>query len=368
MNRIEQKFQELKSSKARKPSSLLSLPATLILRRPKNLVVAFEAAGVDIIELGIPFSDPLADGPTIQASFLRALNKGTTVKKILETVRRIRTKSSLPIALMSSYNPIFHFGEEKFVETCTKAGVDALIVPDLPPEEAHNLRRLARQYDIATIFFVAPTSQDERIKANTQASSGFVYYVSLTGITGTQKAVARSVVKQIKHIKRFTNKPVCAGFGISTPQQVKDIGRAADGVIVGSAIVKAIDQNKGNRNQICACGQSLCFFISESPKIIFMRRITQLPNKIRIVTKECKDRDSASIGVWVAAGGRYESKDNKGVAHFLEHMAFKGSAKYSCDETKQLIEGIGGNLNAFTAEEETCYYAKVPAGPSETDL
>ena len=214
------------------------------------MVVAFEKAGVDIIELGIPFSDPLADGPTIQASFFRALKKGTTVKKILETVKRIRPRSSLPIAFMTSYNPILRFGEEKFIKACAEIGVDGLIIPDLPPEEAQNLRRLAQSYNIATIFFVAPTSQDVRIQSNTKASSGFVYYVSLTGITGTQKAVAQSVVKQINHIKNFTSKPVCAGFGISTPQQVKDIGRAADGVIVGSAIVKKIEEHKGQRDLV----------------------------------------------------------------------------------------------------------------------
>jgi tryptophan synthase alpha chain len=125
-----------------------------------------------------------------------------------------------------------------------------LIVPDLPPEEARDLRRLAEHHDISTIFFVAPTSQDVRIKSNTKASTGFIYYVSLTGITGTQKAVAQSVVKQIKRIKRFTQKPVCAGFGISTPQQVKDIGRAADGVIVGSAIVKSIHEHQGQRDLV----------------------------------------------------------------------------------------------------------------------
>jgi tryptophan synthase alpha chain len=215
-------------------------------------VVALEGAGVDIIELGIPFSDPLADGPTIQASFFRALQKETTVKKILETVKSIRRKTSIPIAFMTSYNPILRFGEEKFIKACVAAGVDGLIVPDLPPEEAHQLRRLAQEQDIATIFFVAPTSEDERIRSNTKASSGFVYYVSLTGTTGTKQAVALSVVKQVKHIKRFTDKPVCVGFGISTPQQVKDIGRAADGVIVGSAIVKAIEQNKGNRDLVPA--------------------------------------------------------------------------------------------------------------------
>ncbi len=247
MNRIEQKFQSLKTQK-RKAFIAFITAGDPDLKTTAKLVLGLEGAGVDIIELGIPFSDPLADGPTIQASYFRALNKGTTVKKILETVRRIRRKSSIPIAFMSSYNPILHFGEEKFVKACADARVDGLIVPDLPPEEAQILRHAARRYNIATIFFVAPTSTDERIKANTRASGGFVYYVSLTGITGTQKAIARSVVKQINHIKHFTQKPVCAGFGISTPRQIKDISRAADGVIVGSAIVKAIEQHKGKRN------------------------------------------------------------------------------------------------------------------------
>ncbi len=251
MNRIEKKFQSLKTQQ-RKAFIAFITAGDPDLKTTERLVKAFEGSGVDIIELGIPFSDPLADGPIIQASYFRALNKGTTVKKILEAVKRIRHKSSIPIALMSSYNPILHFGEEKFVKACADAGVDGLIVPDLPPEEAKNLRRAAGRYGIAAIFFVAPTSTDERIKANTKASGGFVYYVSLAGITGTQKAVAQAVVKQIKHIKHFTPKPVCAGFGISTPRQVKDIGRAADGVIVGSAIVKAIEQNRGNRDLVPA--------------------------------------------------------------------------------------------------------------------
>jgi tryptophan synthase alpha chain len=249
MNRIQKKFQELKSQK-RKAFIAFITAGDPDLKTTEDLVVALEGAGVDIIELGIPFSDPLADGPTIQASFFRALKKGTTVKKILETVKRIRLKTSVPIALMGSYNPILHFGERKFVKACADAGVDGLIIPDLPPEESRVLRQAAKNFDIATIFFVAPTSTDRRMGANTKASSGFVYYVSLTGITGTQKAVARSVVKQINHIKRFTSKPVCAGFGISTPRQVKDISRAADGVIVGSAIVKSIEAHRGHRDLV----------------------------------------------------------------------------------------------------------------------
>jgi tryptophan synthase alpha chain len=249
VNRIDQKFQLLKIQK-RKAFIAFITAGDPDLRTTERLVIALEKAGVDIIELGIPFSDPLADGPTIQASYDRALKKGTTVKKILETVKHIRRKTFLPIALMSSYNPILRFGEEKFVKICADAGVDGLIIPDLPPEEAKNLRQLAKHYKISTIFFVSPTSQDKRILANTKASSGFVYYVSLTGITGTQKAIARSVIKNINHIKRFTRKPVCAGFGISTPRQVKDIGRAADGVIVGSAIVKKIEECRGQRDLV----------------------------------------------------------------------------------------------------------------------
>ena len=243
-NRIEHKFQTLQIQK-KKAFIVFITAGDPDLRTTEELVVALEGAGVDIIELGIPFSDPLADGPTIQASFLRALKKGVNVKKILETVKHIRLKSSIPIALMSSFNPILRFGEGKFIKACADAQVDGLIIPDLPPEEAGVLCQAAKRQDIATIFFCAPTSTDRRIKFNTKASSGFVYYVSLTGTTGTQKADARSVVKQVTHIKRCTNKPVCAGFGISTGQQVKEIGRAADGVIVGSAIVKNIQAHKG---------------------------------------------------------------------------------------------------------------------------
>jgi tryptophan synthase alpha chain len=249
MNRIKQKFLDLKRQN-RKAFIAFITAGDPDLKTTEDLVKAFEKAGVDIIELGIPFSDSLADGPTIQASFHRALKKGVTVKKILETVKRIRLRSSIPIALMGSYNPILRFGEEKFVKACAHVGVDGLIIPDLPPEESRVLCQAAGNFDIATIFFVAPTSKDERIRANTKASSGFVYYVALTGITGTQKAVAQSVVKHIKRIKGFTKKPVCAGFGISTPRQVKDIGRVADGVIVGSAIVKKIEEYRGQRDLV----------------------------------------------------------------------------------------------------------------------
>ncbi|MDE2028230.1 MAG: tryptophan synthase subunit alpha [Candidatus Omnitrophica bacterium] len=249
MNRIEKKFKELKEQK-RKAFIAFITAGDPDLRTTAELVEAFEHTGVDIIELGVPFSDPLADGPIIQASYHRALNKGATVKKILGLVEGLRRKTLVPIALMSSYNPIFRFGEEEFIKACARAGVDGLIVPDLPPEEAKNLQRLAQEHHIAMVFFVAPTTMDGRIKSNTQAATGFVYYVSLTGTTGTKTAVASSVVKHVKHIQRFTSKPVCVGFGISTPQQVEAIGRAADGVIVGSAIVKTIEAHHGKRDLV----------------------------------------------------------------------------------------------------------------------
>ncbi|MBF0511063.1 MAG: tryptophan synthase subunit alpha [Candidatus Omnitrophica bacterium] len=245
MNRIEQKFKSLKA-KNKKAFIAFVTAGDPGLRKTEEIILALEKAGVDIVEMGIPFSDPMADGPTIQASFLRALQKGVKVQNILDTVKRLRRKTELPIAFMMSYNLIFHYGQEQFIKACRAAGVDGLIVPDLPPEEAVDLRALAKRHDISMIFFVAPTTVEARIKANTKASTGFIYYLSLTGITGTQKAVSSSVVKHIQHIKRFTDKPVCAGFGISTPQQVKEISKAADGVIVGSAIVKVINQNKGN--------------------------------------------------------------------------------------------------------------------------
>jgi tryptophan synthase alpha chain len=245
LNRIDKKFTELKLNKSKAFIAFITA-GDPDLATTEKLVLELEAQGVDIIELGVPFSGPLADGPTIQASYHRSLSNGTTLKKIIDTVKVVRGKTNIPIALMSSYNPIFRFGQEKFINACSQAGVDGLIIPDLPPEEATSLIAQAQAKDISTIFFVAPTTQDDRIKANTKATTGFVYYVSLTGITGTQKAVSKAVVERIKHIKRFTTKPVCAGFGISSPEQVKEIGAAADGVIVGSTIVKKIAEHQAD--------------------------------------------------------------------------------------------------------------------------
>ncbi len=248
-NRIEQKFKDLKSS-GQKAFIAYVTAGDPNLSVTGQLVLALEKSGVDIIELGVPFSDPMADGTTIQAASERALKSGTTLAKIFDLVKSIRKHSELPLALMMYYNQVFAYGEARFIAKCKEVGIDGLIIPDLPPEEAGDLRKAAGRAGICTVFFIAPTTVDARAKANAAASTGFIYYVALTGVTGTQQAQANDIAKHIRHAKRFTNKPICAGFGISTAQQVKDIARIADGVIVGSAIIKKIQEHAGRKDLV----------------------------------------------------------------------------------------------------------------------
>ena len=249
MNRIDLKFKELK--KAKKKAFIPFITAgDPNLKTTADLVLNFEQAGADIIELGVPFSDPLADGPTIQASSQRALKNGINLIKILKMVSQIRKKTQVPIALMTYYNPVFHYGEDKFVRDAKKYGVDGVIIPDLPPEEAKNFIRSAKQQNLSTVFFLAPTTTFKRMRCIVQASTGFVYYVSLTGVTGAKKGFAGENAAKIRSAKRLTKKPICVGFGVSTPAQVKSIAKIADGVIVGSAIVKQIEKHKGKKNLV----------------------------------------------------------------------------------------------------------------------
>ena len=249
MNRIDQKFQELQKRKKKAFIAFITA-GDPDLRTTEQLVPAFEGAGVDIVELGVPFSDPLADGPTIQAASQRALKKHVNLESILAVVKRIRQRSQIPIALMTYYNPVFHYGEERFARKAKACGVDGLIVPDLPPEEGHNLIRAARQNGLATVFFLAPTTTPQRMKHIVNASTGFIYYVSLTGVTGARQELPTSLTQQVRLAKRMTRKPVCVGFGVSTPAQVRQVAKVADGVIVGSAIVNAIAQNKGKKQLV----------------------------------------------------------------------------------------------------------------------
>ena len=249
LNRIDQKFEDLKAQ-GRKAFIAYITAGDPSVQVTGEIILALERSGVDIVEIGIPFSDPMADGGIIQAASKRALDSGTTMAQIFDMVNIVRQKTQLPLLFMTYYNPVFHFGEEKFVKQCAKIGIDGLIIPDLPPEEAMNLRKVCQQHDISTVFFIAPTSEDQRIKANALASTGFIYYVAMTGVTGNAQAISGHVIKAIKHAKQFTTKPICAGFGISTAEQVKAIAKSADGVIVGSAIVKKIAESAKDKNMI----------------------------------------------------------------------------------------------------------------------
>ena len=210
----------------------------------KQLVAALEQSGADIIELGVPFSDPLADGATIQRASERALHQGITLSTILRTVEAIRTRSSIPLALMSYYNPILRYGEEEFVADAVRAGVDGVIVPDLPPEEAGRLMERSRAADFDTIFLLAPTSTVERVTLVARCSTGFVYCVSVTGVTGAREDIEQGLNRSIRMVRAHTDKPLAVGFGISTPDQARRVARVADGVIVGSALVHIVERNR----------------------------------------------------------------------------------------------------------------------------
>ena len=246
MTRIGKRFEELNEQKA--------LVAFLTAGDPdidttKKIFTAIEKNGADIIEIGVPFTDPLADGPVILQSALRSLNNGTTLRKILNMVSDIRESSELPIVLMSSFNPVFVYGEKAFVDDAVRAGVDGVIIPDLPPEEAGELADCAGKKDLDIIYLLAPTSTENRVKVVTRQSRGFIYYISLTGVTGTRAFLPDGLHEKVNQIKKTAALPVLVGFGISDSEQAKKAAEISDGVIIGSAIMKIIDQIK-NPSQI----------------------------------------------------------------------------------------------------------------------
>lgn len=249
MNRIDKKFAELKKP-GRKALVTFITAGDYGLQNTKKLVLEFEARGADIIELGIPFSDPVADGPTIQVSSERALKRGTKLKDVISAVGELRNKTEIPIVLMGYYNPILKYGVNKFISDCSRNGVDGAIIPDLPPEEAGELISASRKKDFATIFLLSPTSTPDRIKLISKNSRGFIYYVSLTGITGARSSLPVELSSRVRLIKRRSKLPVCVGFGVSSPGQVRQICRAADGAIVGSAIVREMERNSAKKRFI----------------------------------------------------------------------------------------------------------------------
>jgi tryptophan synthase alpha chain len=213
------------------------------LERTLEAALALEAAGADVLELGVPFSDPLADGPVIQRASERALQRGTTLAAVLDLVRRLRQSSELPIVLFSYANPLLRLGLERLARDAAAAGVDGVLVTDLPPEEAGEWIAIARQAELDTIFLVAPTSPDERLRLVAEATRGFLYAISRTGVTGEEQALSADAAPLVARLKTLSDVPVVLGFGISTPGQVRAAGAVADGVVVGSALVRFLEEH-----------------------------------------------------------------------------------------------------------------------------
>ncbi len=249
MNRIDKKFKDLR--KQNKKAFIIYICAgDPDLAITERLVIELDRVGVDIVELGVPFSDPLADGPTIQKASQRALKNRINLTKIFLLVKSLRKRTEFPLVLMTYYNPVYNYGVKRFVRDAKSTGVDGVIVPDLSPEEAGELISASKAYRFDTVFLAAPTSTKERIRLIAQKSKGFIYYVSLTGVTGARKRLPAQIREHIREIKRITDKPVCVGFGVSTPQQVRQLSAFCDGVIIGSAIINRLERYLSDRKSI----------------------------------------------------------------------------------------------------------------------
>jgi tryptophan synthase alpha chain len=220
------------------------------LEMTKRLVREMVRRGADIIEIGVPFSDPLADGPIIQRASQRALQGGTTLRKILQTVSELRHEVDVPLVLMTYYNPVFRYGEEAFVADALDAGVDGIIVPDLPPEEGQSLMEFTTDTPLEMIFLAAPTSTSARLALISEASRGFIYYVSRLGTTGVRDQLADDLRIMLEKVRASTSKPIAVGVGVSTPEHVRLVAELADGVVVGSAILKLIEDREDRADRL----------------------------------------------------------------------------------------------------------------------
>ena len=209
----------------------------------KRLLPIIARQGADLIELGIPFSDPLADGATVQRASQAALDSGVTIVDCLSVAAEARRSNEVPLLFMSYYNLIHRYGLERFASDASTVGVDGLIIPDLPPEEAEGLKAACEAYGIDLIFLVAPTSTDERIQRVAEIASGFIYCVSLVGVTGARTELGNSAAELVERVRRFTDLPLIVGFGISTPEQVAQVAEVADGAVVGSALVNMLESH-----------------------------------------------------------------------------------------------------------------------------
>jgi tryptophan synthase alpha chain len=258
MSRLDETFARLRArgERALLPYFMAGDPSLADTRR---LMIEAARRGADVVELGVPFSDPLADGPVIQRAGTRALAGGATVARVLETVAGLRAEIDVPIVLLTYYNPVLAFGLKAFARTAVDAGVDGAIVADMPPEESDLLGTEATAAGLDLVYMVAPTSTVARVRLIARKSRGFIYVVSLTGVTGERQQLPADMATQIAAIRRETAMPVCVGFGISTPAQVATVGRVADGAAVGSAIVRLVEARAGSSTLVDDVGK----FIAE---------------------------------------------------------------------------------------------------------
>ena len=225
------------------------------LQITKDLIVELARAGATLIELGIPFSDPMADGPVIQRASERALRHGFGIDEVLQVVSDAGKETDVPIILFSYFNPLLQFGIEKLAHDARAAGIDGVLVTDLVPEEAGEFASVLRANDLDTIFLVAPTSTDERLQMVAERASGFIYAVSRAGVTGQREEMSAETEKLVERVRRFSDLPVAVGFGISTPKHVRDVWRYADAAVVGSAIVGLIETSQGSPDLVNQVGQ-----------------------------------------------------------------------------------------------------------------
>ena len=224
------------------------------LNTTHQVVLELDRQGVDVLELGVPFSDPLADGPVIQEASQRALAAGATLEGVLSMVADVRAETEIPIVLFTYYNPIHRYGVERFVKRAADVGVDGVLMLDLPPEEGSDYKAQMDVHGLDTIFLVTPTTRDDRMKLIASHTRGFVYYVSRTGVTGERDSLADEIQNKVSAICRYTDMPVAVGFGISTPEHVSEIARYADAVVVGSAIVRRIGEYQGDAGLVSKVG------------------------------------------------------------------------------------------------------------------
>lgn len=243
MNRIDKRFADLRQKKETGFIPFLTA-GDPTLSATTEIILDLDKRGADVIELGFPFSDPIADGPVIQASYNRALSDGITTGSIFDSIRDVRKKSEMPIVAMVSYSIVYRLGCGKFIEKAQSAGFDGATIPDLPVDEAGEILDAGKERDFRIVCFAAPTTTDRRLDIITARSEGFIYYISVVGITGMRRSLPDDISENIKKLRKKTNCPIAVGFGVSTPEQANAVGKIADGVIVGSAIMREIERNK----------------------------------------------------------------------------------------------------------------------------